>query len=274
MSVITISRQMASLGDEISVKIAEKLGFRFVGKKEIESKIVELGFPKNKLHKFDECKIGFFTSLTRSRDEYLNYLQTAILEYVSESNCVILGRGSFIILKDLPNHVSCRFIADDKMRIERVKSECSCGEKTAVKKIQESDIRRRGFHKSFFNFDIDDPAMFHLIVNTGLIDVDSIVEAIVYLVKKRTNEEIEKESATKIEELLIGQRIVNMLVFDYNLNINFLRASINGKKMTLHGVAESSAIVDRALVIVSCELPDYEISSAMSVVQDFKAYNR
>lgn len=274
MAIITVSRQLASLGDEISVALAKKLGYTYFGKKEIENRIVELGFPASKLAKFDERKLGFLAALTRGRDDYLNYLQTAIFEAASENNCVIVGRGSFIILKDLENHVSCRFIADEKMRSERLQKELHCDAKTAAKKIAESESQQRGFHKGFFNFDINDPAMFHLIVNTAMLDVDSIAASIMALTEKCVTPEKDAESMRKIEELLIGQRIVNMLMFDYNLNINFLRTSMDGKKITLHGVAESSDIIERALTIVACEIPDYEIVSAISVVQDFKTYGR
>lgn len=271
MAVITISRQLASLGDEISAKIADELGYAYFGKKEIEKRIVELGFPKAKLEKFDEKKLGFFAALTRGRDEYLNYLQTAILEAAAKNNCVIVGRGSFIILKELENHVSCRFIADEKMRTERLQKTLACNYKTAVKKIAESEAQQRGFHKGFFNFDIHDPAMFHLLVNTAMLDVEPIVSSIVALTKTCVTPEKEETGSKKIEELLIGQRIVNMLVFDYNLNISFMRSTIENKKLTLHGVAESAATVEKAIDIASCEIPEYEIISAISVVHDFKA---
>ena len=274
MAIITVSRQLASLGDEISAKIAEELGYAYFGKKEIENRIVELGFPAAKLAKFDERKLGFLAALTRGRDEYLNYLQTAIFEAASQNNCVIVGRGSFIILKELENHVSCRFIADERVRTDRLQKELHCSFKTAAKKIAESEAQQKGFHKGFFNFDIHDPAMFHVLVNTAMLDVDSIVASLLALTKSCVTPEKDATGHKKIEELLIGQRIVNMLVFDYNLNINFLRASIENKRITLHGVADSSAIVKKALTIVSCELPDYEINSVISIVQDFKAYRQ
>ena len=52
MAVITISRQLASLGDEIGMKISEKTGYKFYGKKELEKRIVSLGFPASKLSKY------------------------------------------------------------------------------------------------------------------------------------------------------------------------------------------------------------------------------
>ena len=95
MAVITISRQVAALGDEVAGELAKRLGYKFITRKEIEKRIVELGFPENKMPKFDERKPGFFASLTKDRDEYLNYAQYAILEAAEQKNVVIIGRGAF-----------------------------------------------------------------------------------------------------------------------------------------------------------------------------------
>ena len=53
MAVITISRQVAALGDEIADALAKKLGYVFIDRKEIEKRIVDLGFPEEKLKKYD-----------------------------------------------------------------------------------------------------------------------------------------------------------------------------------------------------------------------------
>ena len=60
--------------------------------------------------------------------------------------------------------------------------------------------------------------------------------------------------------------------FEYKLNIDFLRAVIDGKNLTLQGVADSTVLVERAIKIAAVELPEYTISSAISVVQDFKGH--
>ena len=51
MAIIAISRQVAALGDEIAAAVAKKLGYTFITRKQIEDRIVELGFPKEKLQK-------------------------------------------------------------------------------------------------------------------------------------------------------------------------------------------------------------------------------
>lgn len=272
MAILTISRQIAAMGDEIAAATAQKLGYRFVDRKAIECRIVELGFPAGKLRKYDEKKPGFFASLTKDRDEYLDYLQTAVLEAAADNNCVLIGRGSFVILEDVPNHLAFRFIADDAVRLERLKHEFGFSNKQAQKRIQESDTNRFGFHKSFFNYNNEAPSLFHMVVNTGLFDIDSVSMLLAEAVRRIITPEKERVGVRRVEELLIGQRIVNMLIFDYRLNINFLRAVIKGQKLILHGVAESAAVAERAVAIASGELPDCKVESALSIVQDFKAY--
>ena len=123
MGVIAISRQVAALGDEIAAEVAEKLGYKFINRQELEKRIVTLGFPAGKLKKYDEKKPGFFASLVKDRDEYLHYLQTAVLEAAEEGNCILIGRGAFIILESLPNLVSLRFVAKDEIRMQRLQKE-------------------------------------------------------------------------------------------------------------------------------------------------------
>ena len=272
MAIITISRQVAALGDEIASAFAKEIGYTFIGRKDIEARIVELGFPAEKLKKYDERKPGFFASLAKDRDEYLDYLQLAVLEAAAKDNCILIGRGSFVILENVANHFAVRFVAPDTVRMERLKEEFSWEDKQAKQRISESATNRAGFHKSFFNVDNEDASHYHLVLNTGKLDIASAVRILKDLKDILVTPEKEAEGKKKIEELLAAQKLVNKLVFEYNLNINFLHAVINGNILTLQGVADSSALVEKAMTVAQKTFPDYKVESAISVVQDFKAY--
>ncbi len=270
MAIIAISRQVASLGDEISRAVAEKIGYKFIDRHNLEKRIVDLGFPAEKLKKYDERKPGFFASLVKDRDEYLNYLQTAVLEAASEGNCILIGRGSFLILEDLPNLISLRFVAKDEVRIQRLMKEFDWNEKQAIQRITESDTNRTGFHKSFFNTEIDDPSHFLMVLNTGVMDVEMAANAIAAIESSIITPEKERAGHERLDELIKCQHLVNKLIFEYKLHIEFLRAVIDGKNLILQGVADSSVLVERALKISAVELPEYQVTSSISVVQDFK----
>ncbi|HAK69571.1 MAG: cytidylate kinase-like family protein [Treponema sp.] len=272
MAVITISRQVASLGDEIAGATAKKMGYTFIDRKQIEARIVELGFPKEKLSKYDERKPGFFASLNKDRDEYLNYLQYAVLEAASVGNCILIGRGTFKILEEVPNMISLRLVANDVVRRERLKKEFNWNDKQAQGRIDESDANRRGFHKSFFNIENDDSREYMFTLNTGLLTLEDSVRIIEGVTKNFITAEKESLGRTKVEQLLKGQRLVNQLLFDFKLGINFLRAEVGASVITLHGVADSQGIAERAVQTAAKILPSVEIRSAISVVQDFKPY--
>ena len=185
MAIITISRQVAAHGDEVAEILAKRLGYKFVTRKEIEARIVELGFPKEKLAKYDERKPGFFASLARDRDEYLNYAQYAIFEAAEQKNVIIIGRGAWAVLQNVPNCISVRLIADERTRIGRLRAEFNWTEKQALQRIQESDTNRAGFHNSFYNLDISDPSLFHAVLNTGRMELEVAANLIAELVEQK-----------------------------------------------------------------------------------------
>ena len=272
MAVIAISRQVAALGDEIAEATAKKLGYSFINRKEIERRIISLGFPEEILKKYDERKPGFFASLAKERDEYLDYLQSVVLEAASEGNCILIGRGSYIILDELPNVLTFRFVSKNSIRGERLMKEFSWDEKQANQRIAESDANRLGFHKSFFNLENIDPSYYHMVLNTGLLSIEEASDIIVSLVKNNITSEKEKAGKKRIDELICAQRLVNALIFEHKLNINFLHAANENGVITLQGVADSNAVVERAVAVARKILPDYKIESGISVVQDFKTY--
>ena len=272
MAIVAISRQLAALGDEIAAIAAEKLEYVFIRRDELEKRIVELGFPAEKLGKYDEKKPGFFAALVKDRDEYLHYLQTAVLEVASQNNCVLIGRGAYIILEDVPNVVSFRLVAKDSVRLQRLENEFACTSKQAQQKIDESDKNRSGFHKSFFDVDIADPTYFHFVLNTGLIGADESGALIADFVKSHISSERDAQGAEKIKTLLSAQRLVNTLVFTHKVNIEFLHAEIDGSMIVLRGVADSSAVVEQAVALAKKEMPGYDVTSRVSIVQDFKAH--
>ena len=272
MAIVAISRQIAALGDEIAAIAAEKLGYVFIRRDELEKRIVQHGFPAEKLGKYDEKKPGFFAALVKDRDEYLHYLQTAVLEAANENNCVLIGRGSYVILEDVPNVVSFRLVAKDSVRLQRLENEFACTKKQAQQKIDESDKNRSGFHKSFFDIDIADPTHFHFVLNTGLIGADEGGALIADFVKSHISPELDALGAEKLKTLLAAQRLVNTLVFTHKINIEFLHAVIDGNTIVLQGVADSSAVVEQAVALSKKEMPGYDVKSRISIVQDFKAH--
>lgn len=272
MAIITIARQVAALGDEVGAALAEKMNYKFIKRTDIEQRIIELGFPKSKMPKYDERKPGFFASIAKNRDEYFNLSQYALLEAAENGNAVIIGRGAFVLFKNIPNVVSVRLVASEKIRQERLQKEFTWTEKQAKQRILESDENRIGFHKNFYNVDIDDPVNFDMVLNTGVMDISSCVDVISNYTKGKITSQNDEEGIGSVKKLLKAQSVVNKLIFEYKIKIEFMHAAIEENTVILYGVSNSNVIVEQAIQFIKHEMPGYDVQSSVSIVHDYKGF--
>ena len=272
MAIITISRQIASFGDEVATELSKRLGYSFVNRKMLEADLLKHGISEEKLSKYDERKPGFWASLARDRDEYFDYLREAVYERAKNGNCIFIGRGGFAILRDIPGCYNIRLIASDAVRVSRLMNEFSWPEKKAQALLQESDTNRRGFHKCFFNIDQEDSSNYHMVLNTDNISAETGAQIIQHSCEATLLEKEAAEGVVRIGELLLAQKIVNHVVFDLKIPIHFLEATTNATEIVLHGVADSSAVIDKAVSVARSMAPDKKIVSGISIVQDYKSY--
>lgn len=269
MAIVTLTRQAGSFGDEIGMLIARRLGYTFYDKYEIEKRIIAKGLPKEEFLKYDERKPSFLARFAKNRDKYLNYLSSVILEIAKEGNCVIMGRGAFLFLKDLPNHITLRFVApmEDRVKhlIELKKVE---SEKIARQRLIKSEKQKRSFYKSCFDYDIDDFKMIHASINTSLAHPDMTAEMIVAGIKNNITPQIEEAGKKRVEELVLAQEMTDKLIFEHALHIDALRIDVHDKVVTLQGVTSFHATVERAQTILESEYTGCKVESKIKCVQD------
>jgi cytidylate kinase len=268
MAIITISRELAALGDETSHELAKSLGYRFVDKKVLEDRIKSYGISGSKFKKYDERKPSFFASLSQDRDDYLHYLKTAILAEAEHGNCVFTGRGASIVLENIPAVFSVFLAASMDIRIERVKSYFHCDEKRARQIIEHSDQDRAGFHLYFFDLDWKDPAHYSIALNTGIFSPAACSALVRELINQTVTPETEELHTLRIKEMILGQRIKHHIIYDKGIPIRFLDTVVAPDTVTLYGVAQSQALVEAA-VSAAREIADTQVHSEIQLVQEY-----
>jgi len=247
MAIITVSRELAALGDETAREVSKLLGYRLVCKDELEERIQSCGIEAKKFKKYDERKPSFFAALSQDRDDYLHYLQTAIFAEVEQGDCVLVGRGANVILKRLPALISIFLSARSDIRLERVKSYFQCDEKRAAQIIERSDRDRAGFHRSFFDIDWGHQGNYHLAFNTGIFSPADCAEIVAQVKGRIFTPEAEEQNGAILKSLILGHRIKHRILYEQELPIRFLEVSAGGGTVTLHGATNSQALLDAAL---------------------------
>ncbi len=274
MAIITLSRKIASFGDETAQVLAELLGFKFVDKAVLTEDLKKHGLSTESLKKYDERKPGFFASLSRERDEYFDFLREIIYEHATEGNTIFIGRGCTLLFKDIPGCYRVRLVASDEVRIRRIMQDFDCDENRAIELIEESDTNREGFLRSFFNADPDISSQYHMVLNT-----DSITpECAAHIIKNGIEHTISDEEITKgtqhISDMLLAQQIVNHLAFDLKLPIFFLDVEMLDSKLIIHGVADSSECISQALSAAQAMVRDKEVSSSITIAHEYSPFHQ
>jgi cytidylate kinase len=269
MAIITISRELAALGDETAQELAKILGYRFIDKHTLEERIKSYGVVGRKFEKYDERKPSFWASLSQDRDDYLHYLKTAMLTEAAEGECVFIGRGAGAIFRGIPGVLSVFLVAPEEIRWERVKSYFHCDEKRARQIIDQSDRDRMGFHRYFFDIEWKEPSNYHLALNTGVLHPVAAAEIIKYHRDHVITSEMEVQNSARLKELIRGQQVVHHLLYEKGIPVHFLEAAVEGNIVTLYGVANSQSQVEAALNAAKEAVPDGSIRSEIQVVQEY-----
>jgi cytidylate kinase len=251
MAIIAVSRELAALGDETARELAKLPGYRFVDKDTLEKRIKSYGIEGREFQKYDERKPSFFASLSQGRDDYLHYLKTAIFAEAEQGSCVFIGRGAGMVFKDMPGLISLFLASPPDIRIERVKSYFHCDERRARQIIERSDQDRGGFHRYFFDIDWRDPANYHLSLNTGIFSPADCAKIINQFKDRFFTRESEIQSAARLKELILEQRVKHRIMYEREIPVHFLEVSVSGGVITLYGVANSQSLVDAALNAVN-----------------------
>lgn len=95
-----------------------------------------------------------------------------ILHLAELGNVIILGHGANVITAKLPHVFHVRVVASLEKRIEHMQQFEGLSAKAASERIQREDLGRQRYLKKHFGKNIDDPLLYHLVINTDLVSLD------------------------------------------------------------------------------------------------------
>lgn len=213
MAVITISRQTGSGGDEIAARVCDLLGYRYFDKQVMLEAAAAAGLCEAEVVDFseDHYKVrDFLSRLLRSRprtvrqvlfrEEEHKLIDTLTAHDMDEARCadlvryaissayeqgdiVIVGRGGQAVLHNKPGVLHVRIIAPLEERILRLREQGVIGVSQLKVNIADGDRASAEYLKRFFGISWDDPAQYHMILNTGLLNLDAAASIIAGAIK-------------------------------------------------------------------------------------------
>jgi cytidylate kinase len=198
---VTISRQAGSGGHSVAEKLAEFLQAKCPAEdcpwtifdRNLVEKVLEDHNLPNRLARFmPEDRIS---EMTDTMDELFGLhppswtlvRQTAetILRLASLGNVILIGRGAAIITAKLDHVFNVRLVGSLEKRVRRFQEANHLSAKEAMERVHKEDLGRRRYLKKYFDKDIDDPLLYHLVINTDLVPYEQAARMVADAVLKR-----------------------------------------------------------------------------------------
>lgn len=92
-----------------------------------------------------------------------------ILRLAEIGNVVVIGRGANLITAKVASAFHVRLVGSVSLRIEYVQEYLDLGPREAAEYVREQDLGRSRYVRKYYDGDIDDPLLYHLVVNTDRV---------------------------------------------------------------------------------------------------------
>ena len=189
--IITISREFGSGGREIGKRLADELGFNYYDKEIITAIAKETGMSEEYIKNISEKGIypyafqfakSFTTySVLQSNQTDILVAQQKILKAITEKeNCIVVGRGANVILKD-HKPMNLFIYADMESKINRCRmkrKDEDLTDKELKDKIMQVDKNRKNYHKIISNLEWGEKNNYHLCINTSNLEIKEIIPSL------------------------------------------------------------------------------------------------
>lgn len=264
MAVITISRQMGSLGTEIAQEVAGKLKYKYLDREGIEQGLATHGLRGAEVEKYDEKSPPFWANWQNQGRKFFYAMQMVIYEAARKGNVVIVGRGGQILLRGIPGVLHVRIIAPLQDRIQRLVAKGGESEKELSRILKQSDRESGGFIRAFLDADWENPMLYDLTINTrdlsSNLSVDMILHAIPAVEAIKSTQR--SRQLERLDDLILQLKVEAVLL---NAGIRNIRVEVGAGVVTLRGNVYSSLEGRRYVSLISGIEGVQKVESNMSV---------
>ncbi len=190
---VTISRAAGSGGHAVASLLAEELQARSraetpwtVFDKNLVAKVLDdHNLPTRLANFIPEDRVSALEDILQellgtepSSWRIVPQVSETILQLAELGNVVIVGRGGNIITAKLDHVFHVRLVGSLERRVERIMEHEHLGRKAALAFVQSEDRGRKRYLRKHFHADIDDPLLYHLIINTDRFSEAEVVRMI------------------------------------------------------------------------------------------------
>ncbi len=239
MPVVTIARQLGSLGDEIGHALAERLHYRCLDPPALLDHIREFGEIQPDAPELTETGPSLWERLSDERRRLTILATFGVYSFAQANDAVIIGLRSSFLLRGLSHVLRVLIVAPLPVRTERIRAAMERGpgpvdRATAFDLIQRSDRERGGYNRYMHKFEWTDVHGYDLVLNTATLTLEQAVHCIAFALE-RSQITPTAESLQRIDDLTLASRVEASLVSSPEIWVGGLNATAEGGVVAIAG---------------------------------------
>ena len=240
MPVVTIARQLGSLGDEIGQALAARLGFRYLDHHLLPSYVRDFGEVEPNAPEIAETRPSFWERLNEERRRHAIMVRSGVYRFARDNDAVIVGLGANVLLGGLSHVLRVLTVAALTPRVERVMQKGTVGNpkplsrEEATEIVRRSDRERGGYIRYMHNTDWNDVHGYDLVLNTSSLTIEQGV-AWTAATLERAEVTPTAGSLQAIEDLALAGRVEAILISNSGLWVHGLKATAERGVVTISG---------------------------------------
>ncbi len=171
-SVITVSREIESLGDEIALRLARVLGYEFLDRNSWTELLQESSLSPEPPEE------------DREREKWIEAVSGLLAKMAERRAFVLLGRGGQRLLAQCSKAFHLLVVAPVPLRVHRIMARYHQDEVTASRILAEQDKQRERFLLRYFGVDWRNPLHYHFVINTAFYDVEESCQLVLEAMRR------------------------------------------------------------------------------------------
>lgn len=236
MAVIAMTQEMASLGKDVALGVAEALGLQLVRHEVGDMVAGRMQVKKSLIRRIREGKASKIEKWGADEKTISIFTAEEVLDLAVKGNVLIRGWGATLLLRAVP-HVACvRVCAPLEVRVKRLMERLETDDAGLARhEIEIDDAARSQRMGEHFNITWGDPTLYDLTLNTERVSIPACIDQVVKLAGAKEFQET-PQSRELLADLALQARAVAALKADPRTSGIDISVEPHGGRMRLRGI--------------------------------------
>ena len=236
MTVIAMTQEMASLGKDVALGVAEALGLQLVRHEVGDMVAGRMQVKKSLIRRIREGKAGKIEKWGADEKTISIFTAEEVFDLAVKGNVLIRGWGATLLLRSVP-HIACvRVCAPLELRVKRLMDRLETDDEALARhEIEVDDAARAARMGEHFNVTWGDPTLYDLTLNTERVSIAACVDEVVRLSRAKEFQET-AESRQYLADLALQAKALAALKADARTSGIDIAVEVAKGRIKLRGI--------------------------------------